>query len=390
MVPSSERGAGWVVIGNPGSRRLTLFQQALTALGRPPAVIVPYLDLIAGCLTLEAVVRPGDIVRLESPGQDFAVEKALLAAGADEPDDPGPTRLSRAAVERLVFDKGRILAPRQWYLGFAAVLRRIEAQLRACPPHQLTTPPDDVALMFDKNRSQERFAAAGIPVPEGLGPMRCYEELRERMRQTGHRRVFVKLAHGSSASGVAAYETAGPREQAITSVEMVRTADGLRLYNSRRIRTLRDFRDIRCLIDALLREGARVERWVPKAGLDGCACDLRVVVIAGQPRHTVVRLSRGPMTNLHLKNRRGDPSAVRERLGADGWAALRATCQQAATLFSHSLQCAFDVVIPSGWRRHLVVEVNAFGDLLPGILDDGEDTYTAELRAGMHSIGGPA
>ena len=44
---------------------------------------------------------------------------------------------------------------------------------------------------------------------------------------------------------------------------------------------------------------------MPKAGLAGHVFDLRVVVIAGRARHAVVRMSRGPMTNLHLLNRRG-------------------------------------------------------------------------------------
>ena len=34
-----------------------------------------------------------------------------------------------------------------------------------------------------------------------------------------------------------------------------------------------------------------------------------------------------------------------------------------------------------GFRRHAVAEVNAFGDLLPGLLVDGRDTYAAQLEA---------
>ena len=33
------------------------------------------------------------------------------------------------------------------------------------------------------------------------------------------------------------------------------------------------------------------------------------------------------------------------------------------------------------WRRHAVAEVNAFGDLLPGLLVDGRDTYAAQVAA---------
>jgi hypothetical protein len=371
----------FVVVGNPGCRRVALLQEALARRALPPATLVAYADLLAGRATLEQAVRPGAVVRLESPGRDFEVEKALLAAGADEADADGPTRIGRQAAQRLPFDKGRIWYPRQWYLGFRALLRRLDEQLSCCPPHALTNRPADVEVLFDKNRCQELFARHGIPVPRGLGPVRSFAELHERMRQTGHRRVFVKLAHGSSASGVVAYQTSGARQQALTTVEMVRRQGELRLYNSRRIRRYHQPADVVALIDALAREGVRVEEWVPKAGLDEHVFDLRVVVIAGKARHVVVRMSRSPMTNLHLLNRRGDLSAVRARMGPQAWQAARRACEQAAAVFPGSLHLGVDLLIAPGFRRHAVLEGNAFGDLLPGVLSEGVDTYEAEIRA---------
>jgi hypothetical protein len=40
----------------------------------------------------------------------------------------------------------------------------------------------------------------------------------------------------------------------------------------------------------------------------------------------------------------------------------------------------------SDWSRHAVAEVNAFGDLLPGLLVDGRDTYAAQLAALMPAV----
>jgi hypothetical protein len=373
----------FVVIANLAGRRVSLFQQALAGLGLPPARVVAWLDLLAGRVRLEEVVRPSCVVRVESPGQDFEVEKALLAVGADVPDDPGPTRLSRAAVERLMFDRGRILCPRQWYLGFRAALTMIDRRLADCPPHVLMAHPADVAVMFDKPCCQVLLAAAGVPVPPALGPVRSYEELCARMKETGRRRVFVKLAHGSSASGVVAYQTDGVRELAITSVEMTGSAGEPRLYNSRNIRRYQRRDEIAALIDAVARERVQVEQWVPKAGLDGQAFDLRVLVIAGRPRHTVVRLSHNPMTNLHLKNRRGDVGEVRRRTGEEAWEEAMATCRRAVAVFPRSLCAGIDLAITPGFRRHAVLETNAFGDLLPGIVDDGDDSYTAQVREMM-------
>jgi glutathione synthase/RimK-type ligase-like ATP-grasp enzyme len=327
------------------------------------------------------------VVRLESPGRDFEVEKALLAAGADEPDAEGPARIGREAAGRLAFDKGRIWYPRQWYLGFRALLRRIDAQLSRCPPCVRMSRPADAEVLFDKVRCQDRFAQAGIPVPRGLGPVRSFEELRWRMREAGCRSAFVKLAHGSSASGVVAYRTAGARQEALTTVEMVRQDGELRLYNSRRIRCYSQPAEVAALVDALAREGVQAEEWLPKAGLGDQVFDLRVVVIAGKVRHVVVRMSHSPMTNLHLLNRRGEWPAVAARMGPEAWQAARRTCERAAAVFPDSLHLGVDLLLAPDWRRHAVLEANAFGDLLPGVLSEGMDTYEAEIRAVVESQG---
>ena len=117
-----------------------------------------------------------------------------------------------------------------------------------------------------------------------------------------------------------------------------------------------------------------MERWLPKAGLGDRVVDLRVVVVAGRPTHAVVRASRGPLTNLHLGNARGDLDALRAAAGPAAWAAAMQTCERAAACFPRSLHVGVDLMFLVGWRRHAVAEVNAFGDLLPGVLADGRDT----------------
>jgi hypothetical protein len=370
-----------VVVGNPGCRRVVLFQEALRRCRLPLASLISYADLLAGRVALEQVVKPGTIVRLESPGRDFEVEKALLAAGADEPDADGPTRISRESARRLTFDKGRIWYPRQWYLGFRALLRRMSEQLSRCPSCVRMNSAADVEVLFDKVRCQDRFAQSGVPVPQSLGPVGSFAQLRERMRQTGCRSVFVKLTHGSSASGVVAYRIDHVRQEALTTVEMVHQEGELRLYNSRLIRRYHWPGEVGALIDALAREGVQVEEWLPKAQLDDHVFDLRVMVIAGEARHVVVRMSRSPMTNLHLLNRRGELSEVVARMGSEVWQAAVRTCERAAALFPDSLHLGVDLLIGRDYRQHAVLEANAFGDLLPGVLSEGMDTYEAEIRA---------
>ncbi len=386
----------FVVVGASSSKRVELFQAALGRMGQPCARVVPYADLLTGRVALPEVVRPGAVVRIDSPDMDFAVERALLELGADVEDDEdaadegGYARAARRAVAELAFDGGAILYPRQWYLGYRELLRRIERQLAECPPHAPMNHPGEIAAMFDKRRCHALLAGHGVPVPRGLGPVRSHEALLARMRETGCHRVFVKLAHGSSASGVVAYQVGGPggaRHQAMTTVEMVPGAGGVRLYNSRRVRVYRDRREIAALIDELCRHRVHVEQWLPKAGFRNRTFDLRVVVIGGAAQHVVVRLSRNAMTNLHLgsgpTSGRAPLEALLTRLDRPVWEAARLTCERAMEVFPGSLYAGIDLLIASDYRRHAVAEVNAFGDLLYGALHDGKDPYTAEIEVAL-------
>lgn len=368
-----------VVAGGPADRRVELLQAALAGLGRPPARVVAYAALLDGAARLDELVRPGEVVRIESPGKDGELERRLIAAAGSA--EAGFDHYPPAELAGLPGERGRILSSRQWYRGFAAVLGRIAEQLALAPPHRLMNHPAEIAVMFDKPACHSRLSAAGVAVPPALGPVGSYAELVAAVGAAGMRRVFIKLAHGSSASGVVAYEWQAGRQQATTTVEMICDGGQTRLYNSRRLRTYRDPAEIARLIDALCRQRVHVERWLPKAGIAGHVFDLRVVVIAGQARHAVVRMSRSPITNLHLLNPRGDLGAVRELLGPAAWAAALRTCEAAAACFPNSLYAGIDLLISRDLRSHAVLEVNAFGDLLPGVLCAGRDTYAAEILA---------
>lgn len=371
----------FVIIGNSGSRRVELFQQALAGQGLPPATLLTYRDLLAGRVALPERVTAGSLLRIESPGKDAAVERDLLLAGADLPDEPGFAHISHEEVLRLAMEKGRILYPRQWYLGYCRVLAEIERQRALCPPHVLMNHPNDIAAMFDKRVCHQRMREAGIAVPRQLGPVRSYDELIAAMRRERCPRVFVKLAHGSSASGAVALQVSEQRQLAISTVELVETGGELQLYNTRRLRHYTSPHEIATLINALCRECVHVEQWLPKAGLNKRTCDLRVVVIAGRIRHTVVRLSRGPMTNLHLLNERGSLEQLVERMGSEAWEAAGQSCLRAMACFPDSLYAGIDLLIRPGYQRHALLEINAYGDLLPGVLHEDQDTYAAEIIA---------
>ncbi|MEU5703560.1 STM4014 family protein [Streptomyces aurantiacus] len=347
----------WVVVANGDNRRVSLFTSAAEAAGQGTPRVVEWHD----------VLRDGghdfaddEIVRLDSPGENAGVD--ALLRGVDD-----PTRVEGSG---------------RWYARFLGCVASLRGGLRLDDPAEL-------AVMFDKRLCHDRLARADVPVPPsptsgGLTPIRGWTDVRDVMAAAGMRRVFVKLAHGSSASGVLAIETGGAgRIRATTSVE--RAEDG-RLHNSLRVRRCTTEAEIAAIVDALAPDGLHVERWLPKASLGDRSADLRVVVVAGRATHAVVRTSRSPLTNLHLGGTRGDLAAVRA-LAGDRWTAAVEACERAAACFPGTLCVGVDLLPAIGWRNFAVGEVNAFGDLLPRLTGlpgsgaEGQDTYAAQIAA---------
>jgi hypothetical protein len=192
---------------------------------------------------------------------------------------------------------------------------------------------------------------------------------------------MVKLAHGSGAAGCVAIHYANGTARGITTVAQMQVNGEPRLYHSKRSIHLSRELEIAALVDLLCIEGVQVEVWLPKARWQGRNIDLRIVTIDGKPRHAVVRSSTSIFTNLTVGGKRGDLTDIINRMGPEAWESVRATCATVAAAFPASFTLGIDVLIRPDWQRHNVLEVNAFGDLLLGQLDRGEDTYTATLNA---------
>ncbi|MEY9213444.1 STM4014 family protein [Thermobifida halotolerans] len=347
------------VVAVPGSRRLRLFTDAVRAAGLPAPVLLPWPELAAGHVR----VPPGALVRVDSPGED--TETARLLSGLDRAPDPY-----------------RVEGGTAFHMGLRSALDRLAAAVAETPGARLLQDTAELAAMCDKRRCHALLDAAGVPVPPALdGPPADYADLRARMAERGWSRVFAKPVHGSSASGVVALATRPDRVRAVTSADLVRTDTGVELYNSLALRTYTDEADVAAVVDTLCAEGVHVERWLPKAGLHNRTIDLRVLVVAGQATHVVVRASRSPMTNLHLGNARGDLAALRERMGERAWHSAMRTAEAAAACFPRTLHAGVDLLLAPGWHTSAVCEVNAFGDLLPGILHEGRDTYAEQVDA---------
>jgi glutathione synthase/RimK-type ligase-like ATP-grasp enzyme len=321
----------------------------------------------------------GSIFRIESSGENFEVERELLCRGypsALEEDETREEFLSPDQLRALIFENGRILPSRQWYLGWKEVLETLEDLIRESGSCQVMNAPGEIIRLFDKAECHRMLSAKGVKTPELISQPWEFDELVEDMRSVQASRVFLKPCHSSSASGIVALEFGKDGVQAFTTLER----EGGVLYNSLRIHRHTRLQDIRGLVDAICRHRCLAERWLPKAGFQGKRLDLRMLVVAGRAAQAVLRQSTGPMTNLHLGNQRGDIEAFRERLGERAWREVCATCEAAAAVFPRALYVGVDLLISPSLRKFAVAEVNAFGDLLPRLKYEGLSTYELELR----------
>ncbi len=351
-----------LVVTVPGDKRARALAAAAARAGLFEPTWIPWLDALEDPARVGAAGRPGDLLRVDSPGSDLATWRALAARGG-LPDEvpPGQWRPGRA-----------------WFAGLDAALTALEA----ATPHLVHTHPH-VRAMTDKAVCHARLEAAGVPTPPAIEAPPTVEALRDWLDDLGWHAVFVKPRWGSSGAGVLAWRRGGGRaagrEQLVTTASL----HGARLLNDKRLHTYTDRAAIDHLLATVLADGALVQRWIPKAGAapsDGAGgpFDLRVLVVDGRLAQRIGRVGRGPVTNLHLDAARADPDALLAPFPGAAERVAAASLAAAACFPGH--RCVGVDVMVDARGRPFVLECNAWGDYLPGLLVDGLDSYDLQLR----------
>ncbi len=133
------------------------------------------------------------------------------------------------------------------------------------------------------------------------------------------------------------------RKQLIAPIEIERDANRVRLFNSLRVRSYTNPRDIEDIFTVLAPQGMIAEVAVNKARVDGDRFDLRIVVIAGRADHVVARQSSSPITNLHLGNARASLVRVEEAVGTYRLHECRQLALRTTELFPRALYFGVDI-----------------------------------------------
>ncbi len=320
-----------------------MFRESWLALGHSPPQLISYSQLPQQAPQV-------DFLRLDSPGENATLAHQLIRLGG--------------ASQQAQIQHGQVAYLKEFHMGYCQLLENIQSWQIPC-----FNAPAEIAQMFDKWRCHQLFQEASLARPRSrLAPLE-YRQWRAQLAPQG--RLFLKPLHGSSASGVCALRWTPQRVQMQSPL---RVQSGL-LFNSLKVQVYSSWTQVQTILEQLLPQAMIEEEWIPKLTLPQGAVDLRILVIGGQARHLVVRQSLSPMTNLHLGNLRGQPEEIQAHLPA-----ARQLAQQAAACFPHCHYAGVDILLdPKG--RPYIAEINAFGDLLPGLTHQGEEAYTAIARS---------
>lgn len=355
----------WIVVGTPGDPRVVAFQAALARCGQDAAGVLPWTALIDDPQAVGRQCRPGDIVRIESPGGDGEAWQRIAACGGWR--GPGPPA-------------GTWRPGRQWFSGLQRVLGALGTEL-ARHDVRCTHDCQDILAMTDKAAGRARLAAHGVPLAPAVDAPSSPDELRRLLAERRWHRVFVKPRWGSSGAGILAWRRAGAEAQArelLTTTVHLHEDGSWR--NAKRQRTYRDRAVIDRLLQTVLDDGAVIERWIPKLTMRGGPLDLRLLVIDGRIHHRVARIGAGPITNLHLDAERADVDEVLCRLPGRTWMAITAAATASAAAFPRSRMLGLDCLVTDAGEP-FIIEANAWGDHLPRLRHAGLDAYEAQIRA---------
>ncbi|MBP2655814.1 MAG: glutathione synthase/ribosomal protein S6modification protein [Firmicutes bacterium] len=373
----------FLLIGDASGRRLNGFVECFKKLGTSSYQVITWQEYFDDFLVFSRKLRENTIVRLEPPEKDMEIYRAILKLG--EVDN----RLSNAEIDDIDFSQFPIIAPGQWYAGFTKLITDIAQTCSVHADKKILMMQDhcEALAMMDKRQTYDRLAAKAKEysyyLPAKLeAPLRV-KEFRE-MYGGQVLKCFIKLRYGSGGTGILAYKN-NPRlnEETLWTSLKVEIRGGKKFfYSGRKIAFITDKAKIGELIEWVLANGAHIETWIPKAAYQGTHFDTRVLVAAKTPQYFITRLSKTPITNLHLGNQRRNSSEV---FTAGQLAVLSQAAADVMKVFNKSLYAGIDIVCSPGYKPY-VIDVNPFGDLFHNLLGTEANVYYYEIKAALEKM----
>ncbi|MDR1203007.1 MAG: STM4014 family protein [Tannerellaceae bacterium] len=271
-----------------------------------------------------------------------------------------------------VYHETGLIAWHKLCMEYCCLLTRI-GQLKKDETVHFLNQPEAILHSLDKVKNKEQLAGLRT-TPLLASSVPDFNSLVDLLVKGNCLNVFIKPRFGSGAGGIMALRYNRKRGEFAVYTTLAR--NNTFVYNTKRINRIINPQEIAILINTIAKTGILVEEWILKDGIEKETYDLRVVCQFGQIAYTVVRCSKGAITNLHLNNkaRLYDslylPSSLKEE--------IKELCIRATHL--SALQYAgIDVLIERDTKLPYIIEVNGQGDHIYQDLYAGNTIYKQQL-----------
>lgn len=375
----------FLIIGDLKGRRVNSFIECLNHLNIKNYKVITWTELLMDVSIFHKNLKENTIIKLEPPEKDMNIYNGFLKLGEEKGE------VSRKEIENIDFSTCEIVAPAQWYEGFKILLGNMEEIYRNHEDKNIFLMNDfkEILIMMDKSKTyetlEEKVKDYEFYLPEKLETPKSYREFKEIY---GHKvmKCFIKLRYGSGGTGIIAYKN-NPRvlEESIFTSLNCETREGKTIfYSNNKVNYFEDKDKIKILIDWVLLNGAHIESWIPKASYEGYSFDTRAFVMDKKSEYLISRLSKTPITNLHLRNKRMESGDIISR---ENIHRISKAAEDVMKVFDKSLYAGIDVVCSKGYKPY-IIDVNPFGDLFHNLLGTDKNTHYLEINKAIEILGG--
>lgn len=187
------------------------------------------------------------------------------------------------------------------------------------------------------------------------------EQLFELMKEKKIYQVFIKPVKGSGAAGVSAFRWQ-PDAGKMVLYTCALWREDIGLVNTKRLRCFRSKEEVSFLLNQIFKLDCIVERWYAKAEYQGFSYDLRAVVQENKVDFLLGRLSKGPITNLHLNNKPLEVSALGLPMQVKD--EIEDLCRRSMKCYPGLRSAGIDLLLEKDSLKPRIIEMNAQGDLI--------------------------
>lgn len=256
-------------------------------------------------------------------------------------------------------------------------------------PLQFLNRPEGILGLLNKQDCKKRLIQAGIPVTDILegagdnGRIDSAQKLLELMDDRRVFQVFIKPVAGSGAAGIGAFRFQPKTGRMALYTCAMENPEDSGLVNTKKLRCFGESRyfpgsqTVR-LLNRLLSLDCIVERWYPKEEAKGYSYDLRAVVQDGRMDFCLARLSKGPITNLHLNNHPLPASQL--GLPSQVFQEIENICLEALRCYPSLRSAGIDLLLEKGSLRPRIIEMNGQGDLIYQDIFNENKIYRHQAR----------